>query len=284
MIGSIYMIYYKVNTDICYIGSTTNTVNQRFAIHKELYKQWLNGGKFNISIYPYFSDLGVDNFKIKLLKEYEVVDSTHLRVYEQLWLTKFKTVNINNPFRIKVLSRKQYYQKNKDKFNDYYKDYYLLHKDELNDYGKDYYKENKEKLKEYQNYYRENHKDYYKEYRKRYYEDNKYKFKEQYEENKDKLSDYRKSYYEMNKYKFKEYYEENKDKAKENSKKYYKEHKDKAKEYYEENKDQIKNYSKEYHKKNENKFSCLLCNFNASQICNYKKHLESKKHVLNAGK
>lgn len=39
MIGVIYMIYYKHDTKICYIGSTTNTINQRFAIHKELYKQ-----------------------------------------------------------------------------------------------------------------------------------------------------------------------------------------------------------------------------------------------------
>ncbi|GMF38340.1 unnamed protein product [Phytophthora lilii] len=87
MIGKIYKIIHN-QSNIIYIGSTFNDLKGRFAQHKADYKR-----KHNISIYEYFERYGIENFKIILIKEYEVIDRRHLEVYEQLWINKLKPIN-----------------------------------------------------------------------------------------------------------------------------------------------------------------------------------------------
>lgn len=260
MIGRVYMIYYTMDESICYVGSTTKTLKDRFVSHKEFYSTWLLKGGNKCAISTYFQTLGIDNFKIKLLKEYEVVDKHHLRAYEQLWLSNTACVNVNNAFRIKKLSTMAFYEKNKEKRKEYSKEYYEENKDKVREYYKEYYENNKDRYaSKYKNYYEEN-KDKVKEYQREYH-------RKYYEENKDRYANKNKKYYEDNKDKVKEYYENNKGKMRE---------------YYKENKDKLKDYAKEYHKKNQNKFTCVSCNFASSQRGNYTKHLESKKHSLNS--
>lgn len=122
-IGRVYKIIHN-QSDICYIGSTFNTTRDRFRVHKYDYKQ----GNNSCSISKYFEKYGVKNFKMILIKEYEVIDREHLEAYEQLWINKLNCVNKQCAFqplkkeRIKIYHKKynkEYYQKNKTNPNNY---------------------------------------------------------------------------------------------------------------------------------------------------------------------
>ena len=103
-------------------------MRHRWQEHKQQYKR----GNKKISIFSYFDKYGIDNFKIVLIKEYQVVDRAHLRAYEQLCINRIKCVNKNNPFSIRDLYNKTYYKeyrlKNKEKISSQKKEYYLKNK------------------------------------------------------------------------------------------------------------------------------------------------------------
>jgi len=205
--GIIYKIICTQVSDIVYIGSTFNSLRNRWQEHKYDYKKYLDGKDRNVvSIYPYFQKYGIENFKIIRIKGYECYrenrsDRKHLNVYEQLWINKTKScVNKTNPFWIKKLYHKLYNVEHKEQSAEYYE----KNKDKIKLYSTEYYKNNKEKRVEY------------------------------YEKNKDKLKLYRSEYYKNNKEKRVEYYENNKDKRKL-----------KRAEYYENNKEQIRDRQKQ---------------------------------------
>jgi len=110
--GHIYKIICRVDDTFCYIGSTLNTLKNRWQEHKRNYKT-RNG---NSCIHKYFDTYGVENFKIILIKDYLVYretqrDTKHLHAYETLWINKTKS-SINkiipfNPFRN---MRKEYFK------------------------------------------------------------------------------------------------------------------------------------------------------------------------------
>jgi hypothetical protein len=132
--GRVYKIVCSIN-DIVYIGSTFNTLRDRFQKH---------GSKSRCMISNYINELGRNKFKIILIKEYQVVDRAHLNAYEQLWINKTKCINRNSPFCIHKQYKKYYYSNNKeaDKVR---KSKFLLKNP---DYFTNYYHANKEK---YQN-------------------------------------------------------------------------------------------------------------------------------------
>jgi len=83
--GHIYMIWTPLDNSFCYIGSTFNRLHKRFQGHKSNYKSSYG----NYTIHKYFDKYGVDNFKIELIKSYNVIrthqkDFKHLYVYETL--------------------------------------------------------------------------------------------------------------------------------------------------------------------------------------------------------
>lgn len=86
--GKIYKIIHT-QSNICYIGSTFNTLRDRFRKH-------CLSSKCVIS--EYFEKYGKDNFKIILIKEYNVIDRVHLEAYEQLWINKLKCINGQSAF------------------------------------------------------------------------------------------------------------------------------------------------------------------------------------------
>jgi hypothetical protein len=100
-IGRIYKIVHS-RSDAIYVGSTFNSLKQRFASHKST-----NSSKTQIS--ELIKQHGADQFKIMLIKEYEVVDKKHLLAYESLWISKLKCINSNTPFRVIKMYQKQYY-------------------------------------------------------------------------------------------------------------------------------------------------------------------------------
>ena len=95
VIGTIYKIYYKLDPTIQYVGSTYQSIKERWSHHMDIYTKKYTK---KITIYPYFWDLGVENFEIEKIKDYLVYredqkDRKHLSVYEQLWINKLKCVN-----------------------------------------------------------------------------------------------------------------------------------------------------------------------------------------------
>ncbi len=181
--GTVYKIICKLDSDIVYIGSTFNSLRNRWQHHKALYKSYLEGKeKIAITIFPYFEKIGIENFKIIQINEYECYrenrsDRRHLNVYEQLWINKTRCVNKVNPFNLLKYNtnvireyQKEYREKNKDKIREYHennkeqrKEYYEKNKEQR----KEYYEKNKEQRKEYNEKNKENYKEYQKEYRKK---------------------------------------------------------------------------------------------------------------------
>lgn len=114
MIGYIYRIQH-VQSELCYVGSTLNTVAKRWQSHKSAFSKWLNhNGPRAASIYPHMKEHGAENFKCFLVKEYEVVDRVHLEAYETLWIKKLRACNCNLPFAIKKLTDKSAYLKDRE--------------------------------------------------------------------------------------------------------------------------------------------------------------------------
>jgi len=143
VIGRVYKIIHN-QSDITYVGSTRNILKQRWQQHKASYERWLKSGKTELSIYPYFEKYGIENFKLVLIKEYEIIDQIHLEAYEQLWINKLKCCNKCCPFQIYRLYQKQWRKQNKNKLAEYHRKYNEDNKEQLSDYKKKWYEENKD--------------------------------------------------------------------------------------------------------------------------------------------
>ena len=121
MKGKIYKIIHD-QSNICYVGSTFDELRNRFRQHKN------SNGKHSTSLTPFITLYGIEHFKIILIKEYEVIDRDHLKVYEQLWINKLQCINQSNPFNCCLKQRsseysKKYYAANRDKISDHKKQY-----------------------------------------------------------------------------------------------------------------------------------------------------------------
>lgn len=152
MKGSIYQIYTETNPNIHYIGSTMSKLSKRWKGHLDGYNQYLLDRSEIVSIYPYFESLGIENFKYRLIKEYDVVDKYHLLgpvetglAYEQLWINKLKPINIQ-----KYLFKTRHIQKALDRIK------YNNNKERILNNCKKYYQKNIETIKERNRTYREN--------------------------------------------------------------------------------------------------------------------------------
>ena len=153
-LGHIYKIICKVDEKFCYIGSTFDRLSKRMERHRNHYNDWVNGkNKKPCSCYPYFQKYGIENFKIVLIKSYEVIrthnkDTKHLRAYETLWMNKTKCVNKNSPIGYLRLERHQEYrEKNKDKIKIKNQDYYKNNKVEIKSKQREHYEKNKDEIK-----------------------------------------------------------------------------------------------------------------------------------------
>ena len=147
-IGRVYKIIHN-QSDIVYVGSTFNQLRHRFYCHKTK--------GCSSSIGKYIEKYGKKNFTIMLIKEYQVCDRKHLKVWEQFWINKLNCINIYNaiPFlwrkEYQKTKDKEYYENNKDKK----KEYREKHRENKKEIMKQYYKKNKEKIKKHNKEYRE---------------------------------------------------------------------------------------------------------------------------------
>ena len=179
--GKIYKIISTQGNEI-YVGSTFNTTRDRFKQHKSDYKRWKEGNCPNISVFKLFEKYGIDNCKMVLIKQYDIIDRKHLEVYETLWILKLRLncVNKLQPFCIKKLKNSLYYQKNKKQIQKYKQQYYQENKEQLQQRSQQYYQNNKEKIQnKYQNYH-QNNKEKINQNKKQYYQQNKEKLKQKF--------------------------------------------------------------------------------------------------------
>lgn len=136
MIGKIYKIIHS-QSDIIYIGSTFNRLSDRWRKHKNIE---------STSIGKYIKEFGAVQFKIILIKEYEVIDRKHLEAYEQLWISKTKCINTQPSFKIPILEKEKKYS--------YMVDYRLKYREKnrelLNEKDKKYREKNKEVIRKKQ--------------------------------------------------------------------------------------------------------------------------------------
>ena len=155
--GTVYKIICSLDENVIYIGSTFNFLRHRWQTHKGHYKKYLEGKNRCISIFPYFSKYGIENFKIIRIKDYECyrenkADSKHLHTFEQLWINKTRCVNKISAFSIPIVAKeklseyqKEYYQANQEKILEYYQ----ANRNKISEYKKEYYQANQEKILEY---------------------------------------------------------------------------------------------------------------------------------------
>lgn len=117
-------IYKIINEDssVCYVGSTFHTLKHRFSVHKKDSK--CENKKMRCTIQKIFREQSAENFKIILLKEYNVEDKKHLEAYEQLWINKMNCINKRRaiPFLYKnimvKLHKRNYLQRHRERINE----------------------------------------------------------------------------------------------------------------------------------------------------------------------
>ena len=160
--GKIYKIT-DIGYNKCYIGSTTEELNQRMARHRTDYKRFLNGKNRHTRSYDIFDEYGVENCKIELVEYFKCDTLQQLQRKEGEHIKNTECVNKNIAGR----TIKEWWKDNKNKMQLYQKEYYKANKNKI----KEYYEANKNKInKRFKEYYKNN-----KQYFKEYYENNKNK-------------------------------------------------------------------------------------------------------------
>jgi hypothetical protein len=186
------------------VGSTFNTVRDRFKQHKQLFIAWEKNKTNFCSVFSMFEKHGFDNCRMILIKEYEVCNRRHLEIYETLWMKKLKSINKIEPCGglLKKKQEQQWRERNKDHLTQYFKNHYEENCERIKEREKQYYEKNKERIKKREKQFYEKNKEMINEnrkpYEKQYREANKEHYKKYREVNKEHLKQINKEYREAN--------------------------------------------------------------------------------------
>jgi hypothetical protein len=145
--GKIYTIRCYNDTSLIYIGSTTQTLSQRWTDHKkncsvEKYQ--------NVLLYKKLNELGKDNFYIELYDEYPCENKIELEKKEGEITRQIGTLNQ----RVAGRSHEEYLKEEKDKVKISQQKYKNKHEEESKQYQSKYQNENKESIKQQRKQYR----------------------------------------------------------------------------------------------------------------------------------
>ena len=107
----------------CYYGSTTQSIEHRFYMHKASFKHWMkNQSKPMATTYPFFKEHGVDKFKIELVAGLNCKTHKELLTLERYHTDNNNCVNKNKPIisieELKEMKRntsREYYKNNRNK-------------------------------------------------------------------------------------------------------------------------------------------------------------------------
>ena len=151
-------IYKITGGGMTYYGSTTQPLNKRLAVHRNLNcssKIIIETGKYDIC----------------LVEEFKCENKEQLHARERFYIENNECINKRIPSRTK----KEYYEDNKEQIKEIKKKYYEDKKEQIKDQRKEYYEDNKKIRKEQMKEYYEKNKEKLKEKQKEYYEKNKLK-------------------------------------------------------------------------------------------------------------
>lgn len=163
--GKIYIIRNTEN-DKVYIGSTTQPLCKRMALHR---RDARTEQCINRALYKAFTQIGVDKFSIELLEEYPCDNVEQLLAREGHFIRQHQSHISGYNKKLEGRGLKEYLEENKEKIlqkkiiyreghkehiSNYMKHYYQQNKDELQETKKEWYEQNKERIlqkrKEYQ--------------------------------------------------------------------------------------------------------------------------------------
>jgi hypothetical protein len=148
-VGRVYKIVTRESNQ-CYVGSTFSTLRERWRGHKKDYNQYLRGNRGCVTSFDLFDAYGIEQCKILLVKEYDVLDREHLDVFENLWINKLQCINQLNPCGkiVECLVRKErsrrWYEDNKEYALQQKKEWYKANKEYARQQRKKWHEDNKE--------------------------------------------------------------------------------------------------------------------------------------------
>lgn len=263
--GKIYKFVNDAN-EIVYVGSTKNTLEKRFSMHKYEYTKTHDHQTY---VYKWIhNNGGFESIKIKLVEDYPCNSKQELEERERYWIEQLEpTANLNIPSRSKKeykqlpemkQKEKEYRERTRDVRLERGKQYRETHKEEVSQTKKDWYEQNKEKVRE--------------------------RMRRNYEANKDKKLEYQRQYSAANPVKIKE-----------KAKKYRQDNPEKIREQQrlkreKMDKDAVKAYHKAYREKMKaegrmsipkDKKMCEVCNKMILEN-NFTRHCTSKEHIEKA--
>jgi hypothetical protein len=108
-------------------------------------------------IHSFMLTHGIDQFKMELIKQYDVIDKQHLRVFETLWICRTKCINkyvAFNPIPLGIRN-KIWHDNNRDAVIERRKVYYQNNKHVMLERSKAYQKENRQSISKREKAYRE---------------------------------------------------------------------------------------------------------------------------------
>jgi hypothetical protein len=156
--GKIYLIKFRNDPSLVYVGSTKQLLNERFRFHK------IDKG---MSSYKYIHencDGNWNDWYIELYEDYPCLNRKELEKREGEITLKFKNdsnykcINERIAGRTKKEYQKIYYENNHEKILEKQKVYCEENKEKRNEIQKIYYESNREKLlQKYKKYYENNH-------------------------------------------------------------------------------------------------------------------------------
>mgnify|MGYP003661285331 CR=1 FL=1 len=129
--GKIYRIWTLLSDEI-YIGSTADTLSNRFCKHKSSYKRWLKNkddNKTYMTSFKLFEKFGVENCKIDLEHNFHCNSKAELHSEEGRVQRIHKAILINN--NIAGRTQEEWFSENKEHLAEYNKQYYADNKDAI---------------------------------------------------------------------------------------------------------------------------------------------------------
>lgn len=152
--GKIYKIVSDLTDDV-YVGSTIQSLSERFSDEKSDYNRYLRGTlDHHRDVIKLFEQ--DPNCRIQLIEDFPCDNKSQLREREGYWMKA--TPNCIN-FRIAGRSKKQWYLDNEEKVSRRKKVHYVANKERITQQGKLYRAKNREDIARRRKIYRETNKD-----------------------------------------------------------------------------------------------------------------------------
>jgi hypothetical protein len=147
---------YKIidlETNECYIGSTTIALSQRLAQHVSTYKSYLNGKSVYVTSFKIIAN---GNYDIVLIELFPCNGKEELHSRESDYCQSITCVNkIKNQGLYNALCKMEYIKQYREQHKNQHKQYYIDNNEHLKEYSKQYTLNHKDQIK----LYREEHKE-----------------------------------------------------------------------------------------------------------------------------